>query len=294
MVEFTVYKKTGGSLIMRSGKLLKIAAVLFVITCFSIQAFAGPLPKPTSKNAEAQKEIDAAWLLYKTDSNAELYKKCVDHMEKANKLDPKNHMLLTDLSRYYWNYGDELPKKTEEQQEKLEGIYNTGLDYAEQSLDVKDTADGHYWLAVNKAASKEFSSIFSQAASFPSIYSHSDKVKALDNDYYFGASGRLWTEVLTRVPKAVVELVNWDVQEAVDDINQSIEKEPGFLDNYLYKARFIYKYFDQKEEALAIMDHILKQDAKTLMPKEETANRTCQKDTRNLWKEITGKDYPNK
>jgi tetratricopeptide (TPR) repeat protein len=242
----------------------------------SAPAFPGALPKPASSNADAQKLIDQAWELFRTD------------------LDPKNHMILTELARYYWEYGNNLPKQTEAQQDKLVDLYEKGLDYADQSLDVKETVGGHYWFAVNRAASKEFSSIVTQAAAFPSIYSHSEKVGELDEDYYYGASGRLWSEVLVRVPKAVVELVGWNVQDAVDDINESIKKEPGYLNNHLYKARFINSYFGKKDEALELLDHVLKQDAKTLLPGEETSNRVAQRKARELWKEITGKDYPDK
>ena len=152
----------------------------------------------------------------------------------------------------------------------------------------------HYWYAVNRASSKEFSSIVMQAAAFPSIYSHSDKVGEIDEDYYYGAYGRLWSEVLVRTPKVVVELVGWDMQEAVDDINDSIEKEPRYLNNHVYNARFLDSYFGNKEEALKLLDHVLKQDSKTLLPEEQTSNRVAQREARGLWKDITGKEYPAK
>lgn len=256
-------------------------------------AGAGGLPKPRSDQPEAQKLIDQAWELSHTGSTAEIYKQCADWLKQADQIDPNNDTILTDLSRYLWNWGDNLPKQTKEQQAKLEGIYAEGLAAAEKSLAVKETVAGHYWYAVNKAASLEFSSIFVQAAGFPTILKHSDYVSEHDPDYYYGASGRLWSEILVRVPKVVVKMVGYDVQQVVDDINDSIKKDPGYLDNYVYKARFVNTYFGNKDEALALLDQALKQDP-AVIPEEVTANRVAQQDARDLWKKITGKDYPEK
>jgi tetratricopeptide (TPR) repeat protein len=274
-------------------KLLKSASVLAITVIFAATAFAKPHPKPVSSVPEAQKYIDRAWELENTGASQAIYKQCIELMEKANKADPENPMVLVDLARYHWSYGDELPKETEQQQEKLEDIYEQGLEYAERSLELKETPAAHYWTAVNLAASKEFSSIFSQAAAFPSIYGHSEDVKKLDPDYDYGAPGRLWSEVLTRVPKTVVEMVGWDVNEAVDEINTAIAKHPKYIENYEYKARFYYNYFEDKEEALKILEKGISIDPAS-MPEAETANRTSLKKCKSLWKKITGKEYPQK
>jgi len=269
-------------------------ALLGILTLLpAAAALAGALPKPVSKNAEAQKLVDQAWALEKQDSTAAIYKQCVGLAEQAVKLDPQNDMLLVDLSRYWWNYGDNLPKATKEQQAQLEEIYAKGIAEAEKSLAIKETVPGHYWLAVNKASSLEFSSIFSQVAGFPTIYSHSDYVTTNEPDYYYGAPGRLWSEILTRVPKVVVKMVGWDVNEAVGLINDAIKLEPRYLDNYVYKARFYWVYFVDKDEALKNLELALSADPSAL-PEAATANRVAQRDAKELWKKITGKDYPSK
>jgi len=278
---------------MNRSFLLKTIAAIIVSGLLALPVLAGGLPKPTSKKPEAQKLIDQAWALEKKDSNAEIYKQCIALMEKANQIDPNNPGILTDLARYWWNYGDNLPKQTAEQKKRLEGIYEKGMAYAEKSLKIKETSGGHYWYAVNKAASLEFSSMISQAAAFPSIYKHSQWVTDHEPNYYYGAPGRLWSEVLTRVPKKVVEMVHWNVQEAVDEINKAIKIEPRYFDNYVYKARFLYKYFGNKQEALKLLDYVLKQSP-NVFPEEITANKVSQRDARILWKQITGKEYPAK
>jgi len=270
---------------------MTVGTVLALAGLVSMAAVAGGLIKATSANAEAQKLIDQAWALERTDSTADIYKQCVALIEQADKLDPNNPEIIIELSRYTWNYGDNLPKDTDEQKKTLEGLYGQGLDYAEKSLKIKETVGAHYWLAVNKSASLEFSNILSQAAAFPSIYSHSQYVTNNEPNYYYGAAGRLWAEILSRVPKKVVELVNWDVNEAVAEIDKAIVAEPRYFDNYLYKARFFHVYFGNDEEALKLLDEMLKKDP-NVFPEEINANKVSQRDGKDLWRKITGKEYP--
>ena len=132
------------------------------------------------------------------------------------------------------------------------------------------------------------------AAAFPRLKITSDWVNDRDPQYFYGAIGRLWSEILTRVPKAAVKLVGWSVQDAVDQINDSIKIAPGYLDNYAYKARFYHNYFGDDKTALTLLDYELKQDPNTVMPSEITRNKVSQRDAREFWKKITGKDYPNR
>jgi len=268
-------------------------AIMVAMLVLGARAFAGPLVEPKSGNAEAQKLIDQAWTLDHTDSSAQIYKQCSSLLEQAAKLDPNNQDMQSELSRYLWEYANRMPKETKDQQKFLVGIYTKGLVAAEQSVKLKETPAGHYWLAVNKSASLEFSSIVEQAAGFPTIIRNSNWVRDHEPSYYFGANGRLLTEILTRVPKIVVRMVGWNPQDSLDRITTAIKEEPKYFDNYLYKARFLYVYYENKDEALKILDYELKQDSNA-MPSEVVANKSSQRDARELWKKITGKEYPNK
>jgi tetratricopeptide (TPR) repeat protein len=270
-----------------------IGLALFVLAV-SLPTWAGGLIKPVSKKPEAQKLIEKAWALQATEYNTANFRQCIAWMEQADKLDPNNNSILTDLSRYYWQLGDSLPKQTPEQQKKLMELYTHGKDLANTSMKIRETPDGHYWYAVNLAASLEFSSILSQAAAFPAIYSHTQYVLKHDPDYDYGAPGRLWAEILSRVPKKVVETVGQKyVDEAVREIDRSLKKFPLMIDNYVYKARFTYNYYGDKETALKLLDTALKMDPNAV-PDEVTPNRTAQRTGRQLWKTITGKEYPQR
>jgi tetratricopeptide (TPR) repeat protein len=270
---------------------MAIALAMAAAFC-ALPVFAGGLVKAVSKNPEAQKLIDQAWAMEKEESNAEVYKKCIPLLEQADRLDPENPEILSELSRYYWSYGDWLPKETHEQQRSLERIYDKGLSAADKSLKLKETSVAHYWCAVNKAAGKEFSSIFAQAAAFPAIYEHYKYVATNDPDYYYGGAGRLWSEVLSRVPKQLVEIVGRKyLDEAMQQIDRAIKQEPRFMDNYVYKARFMHVFYGNNEEALRLLDTEMKMHL-NCFPEEIAANRVSKDSARQLWKEITGKEYP--
>jgi tetratricopeptide (TPR) repeat protein len=272
---------------------LTVATAVFLLGA-SLPALAGGLYKPASQKPEAQALIDKAWALQMADYTTANFEQCIAGMEQADKLDPNNPSILTDLSRYYWQYGDSLPKQTPEQQKKLVGLYTHGKDLADKSLKIKETADGHYWYAVNLAASLEFSSFLSQAAAFPAIYSHTQYVLKHDPDYDYGAPGRLWAEILSRVPKSVVETVGRKyVDEAAREINRALKKWPLMICNYVYKARFIYHYYGDREGALRLLDQAMKMDVNAV-PGEVASNKAEQRNGRLLWKAITGKEYPQR
>jgi hypothetical protein len=267
------------------------AAVMALVSWSAL--WAGGLPKPASQNALANQLIDQAWQLDRSQSGAAIYQQCLDLLEQADKLDPNNPHLLTELSRLTWKYGAALPRNTDDQRDKIEEIYEQGMAHAERSLAIKETVGGHYWHAINHSATLEFCTIIGQAAAFPSIYGHYLYMDDHGPDYYYGAAARLWIDLLARMPKQVVESADWDLQEAMKDLDHAIAAEPRFLENYLTKARFHYYYHDDREGALKLIGQALRQDPQ-VFPEEAMNNKYTQQSARKLWKEITGQEYPRK
>lgn len=277
---------------MKYRVLLAITVLIAVLAAGP--AIAGGIAKGVSKVPAAQALIDQAWAQEKADVTAASWKKCIGILEQAEKLDPNNWMILVDLSRYWWEYSNQLPKQTEAQQKQLVSQYSRGVNYAERSLKLKETSAGHYWLAVNKASTLEWSSIFGQVAAFPGLYKDYRWVVDHDPDYFYGAAGRFWVEVLSRIPKAVIETLGQKyLDEAVAQINRAIQKEPRYLHNFVYKARFMWTFYQDKEAALKLCDQALKADPNAL-PDSVTDNKQAQREARELWKKITGKEYPQR
>jgi len=270
------------------------ATIVVSLLAATLPAFAGGLVKATSKNPEAQKLIDQAWVLENTDYSAEIFKQCFSWMEEADKLDPNNPEILVDLSRYYWEHGDLLPKQTPEQKKSLVELYEKALKAAEKSLKLKETPAAHFWCAASKGAIKEFGSILAQAGAFSYVLRHTQYVMKHDRGYDYGAPGRLWAEVVSRVPKILVVMTGQKyVAEVEQGINWAIKEWPCIVDNHLYKARFMYTYYGDKEAALNLLETVMKTDP-NCMPDKTTRIRVTQRYGRELWKTITGKEYPER
>jgi hypothetical protein len=95
-------------------------------------------------------------------------------------------------------------------------------------------------------------------------------------------------------PKKLVEIIGRKyLDEAMQQIDRAIKQEPRFMDNYVYKARFIYVYFDGTQTALKLLDTEMKMDL-NCFPEEVATNRASKDTARQLWKEITGKEYPQR
>jgi tetratricopeptide (TPR) repeat protein len=272
-------------------KVMGLAALAAVISCALIASAREP-KKAVSKNAEAQKAIDAAWKAVDDEINLKNVDAAVKELEKARKLDPNNVDLLNELADQYYYHGELMPRKTDADYDARNVWFEKGYEAASASLKIKETAGGHYWAAANLAAENENSTIVGQVYIFPELKEHMDWIDKNDPNYKYRASARFWSRVVVRVPEAVIKRVGQDPEQVYQWMEQAIKAEPRFLDNYVYKAEFLWAR-GKKAEALATLDTCLKMDPNAF-PEERAYNKYAQSRARGLWKEWTGKEYPNK
>ena len=72
----------------------------------------------------------------------------------------------------------------------------------------------------------------------------------------------------------------------------NIEKWPNYFDNYTYLAR-VYVWAGKKDKALDMLEFVLSHDP-NIMPEEKAENARQQKIAREMWKEYTGRGYPER
>jgi tetratricopeptide (TPR) repeat protein len=257
-----------------------------------VAAHAREPQKPLSRNPEAQKLIDQAWAGLDQEMSLKTIDQAIALEEKAVALDSKNADLLAELADEYWQRGDLMPKKNSADYDARNVYFQKGLDTAKKSLAIKETAAGHYWTATNLASTDENASIFKQVSIFLEISRHMDWIDLNAKGYKYGATARFWSEVSTRVPGAVIKLVGKDPNENYQKLEDAIKTQPGFLQNYRYKANFQH-HQGKKEDALKTLDQVLKMDPNAFPP-ERAYNLFDQGRARELWKEWTGKDYPQR
>lgn len=276
---------------MRFKRLAGLIAIVAVIACaFALQA--REPEKATSENSKAQEYIDKAWNSVDENINMQNVKQAVNYLEKARKLDPDNPEILVELADQYYYRGELLPRKTDEDYEARSKWFKKGLEAAKQALKIKENAAAHYWVAANKAAMNENASIFTQVRMFPDLMGHMEWIEEHNPDYKYGAQARFWSRVAARVPGPVQSAVDMGPEDVYPKLDQAIKNHPHFIDNYVYKAEFMYA-IDNKEQAIDVLDKALKMDPDAL-PREKAYNKYAQERARKHWKEWTGKEYPNR
>lgn len=276
---------------MKENKLFLAALVFILSFLMAMPAGAWERKRIICRNPEAQKLADQLYdMLIKEKSQANA-KKAIELMEKASQIEPANDQLWIELSGDTWEYFDSLPKAAKPEQDIRLAGFNKGVAAAEKALAIKETAAANFWWACNKASAGEMIGIMKSIPIFPQLMKHSEKCDKMDPDYGIGATARFWSEVIARVPDIAVKAVGMKKEDAVIAIEAQIKKSPQYLNNYLFDARYMLR-LNRKEDALKILDVCLKADPKAGKPEWYSENVVTQRDSKKLWKEITGKEYP--
>jgi tetratricopeptide (TPR) repeat protein len=97
--------------------------------------------------------------------------------------------------------------------------------------------------------------------------------------------------VVIRTPAIVIRIVGEDPEQIFGALEEAIQAEPRFIDNYVYRAEF-YRHMGKEGEALESLNRALKMDPEAF-PEELAYNRYAQRKARGMWKEWTGRDYPD-
>jgi tetratricopeptide (TPR) repeat protein len=90
--------------------------------------------------------------------------------------EPENVRALYELSKVYYQLGDEAESKNE----KLE-LYEMGMEYGEKAKEINDdAADAHFWYMVNLGRIGQTKGVLHSLGSVPTIRKEIDKVLKID------------------------------------------------------------------------------------------------------------------
>ncbi len=248
--------------------------------------------KPKSSNPLAQKLVDQAWAALDYKMGILQLDQAIGYLERALALDPNNPEILVEIAGEYFQRGYQMPHSNDLEIQACNVYFEKGYQAAAKALSIKESPGAHYWLAANLGLLKQHESFMSQASILPEINSHLDWINSNHKNYRYGISARYWSGIITRAPGVIVRMMGEDPQQVYQDLEISIKAEPRYLENYIFKAEFIY-YVGKKSEALDVLDQVLKMDPDAF-PGERAHNRHTQKTARGYWKEWTGKEYPER
>jgi len=248
--------------------------------------------KPKSQNPAAQKFIDKAWTALDQNMTTKEIDTAIKHLEKAVELDPNNDLLLCELAGEYFQRGYQMPDDDKKQIEARNVFFEKGYEAAQKANGIRESAGSHGWTAANLGSLKQHSSFITQAAILPELNSHLDWITQNDKDYKYGFVTRFWTGIMSRAPDMILDMLGEAPEGIFQDQLKAVEKEPRYVENYIYLAEF-YNSVRKKDEALKWLEKGIQIDPESF-PEERAYNRYMQKNAKVFWKEWTGKDYPAK
>lgn len=266
--------------------------VALVLSGWSSGVEAREPARPTSDNPEAQALLDRAWAALDEELTLPRIDEAIRCLEKALAQDPENPEILVELADEYYQRGEQMPSGSGEDFRARAAYFLKGLETAEKALQIRESAAAHYWVAANLAASCEDRGRLRQAMIFPRLNAHINWIEANDRHYKYGAIARFWSRVVTRIPAVVVRMVGEDPDRIFAALEEAIQSEPRFLDNYVYQAEFLH-HMGRREEALEVLGHVLRMDPDAF-PEERAYNRYAQEKALRYWKTWSGKEVPER
>lgn len=278
---------------MRKAGLSMLAAAFLTMAALN-PAQAWEQKRIECKKPEAQKLTDRLYELLSKDVSKVAYKKAVELMEKAVKIEPENDQLWVELSGDYWEYADKLPKETDEQKNIRIEWFTKGIEAAEKAMELKESAGAHFWYATNLGARGEMKGIIRSVPLFPTLVKHMDRCDELDPDYLDGGTARFWSEVITRVPNLALKLAGMSKEAAIEDLKNAIKKNPLYFNNRIFYARYLLR-LEENEKALEQLEFVLSHSPEAIdKPALRSQNRADVTEAHKMWVEITGKPYPKR
>jgi len=211
-------------------------------------------------------------------------------LEQAAELDPGNEEVWIRISWNYFLLGDDLEKDLKEERRAL---FEKGKAAGEKAMQINNrSSGGMYWYTVNLASAGEMKGILSSLSLAGELFSNINRIDRRDPYYYYGATRRFGSEIFVRVPTWLTERFGFKAEYIEEDLLMNIEKWPNFFDNYTYLAR-VYVWSGQMEKALEMLEFVLSHSP-DIMPEERAENAKQQEIAKEMWKEYTGKEYPEK
>ena len=245
------------------------------------------------QKAQADQLYKQALGMLKEDLASNTLTQAVALLEKAAELDPSNEQVWIQIAWRYWMLGDELPKETGEQKDARLKLFEKGMAAGQKAIELNPkSVGGLYWHTVNMASAGEMRGILSSLSMAGTLFGNMSRVDRRDPYYLYGATRRFGSEVFVRVPTWLSEQCGFKPEYLEEDLLMNIERWPDYFSNYIYLAH-VYSWNKDQEKALNMLDYVLSHDP-AVMPEEKADNALQQKAARKMWKELTGKEYPER
>lgn len=270
--------------------------ISFVSFCFVILFF---FRASAQKKADPTKDLDAkrlygqAMAILSESLDEKSLREAIPLLERAVELEPLNEEYWIELSRRYWILGDDLPKASSEEKKRRLELFEKGMKAGEMAMRINPkSVGGMYWYTVNLASSGEMKGVLTSLWMAGTLFGNMGRVDRRDPYYLYGATRRFSSEVFVRIPRWLTERFGFKAEYIEEDLLDNIQRWPNYFDNYVFLAR-VYWWNGEKDKALKQLQYVLSHSP-DLMPNEKAENKRQQRIAKEMWKEYTGKEYPER
>lgn len=182
--------------------------------------------------------IDKANELYETRHlNAENLEESRDILQGIVDSEPDNVRALYELSKVYYQLGDEAETKDE----KLK-LYNTGKEYGKKAKKIDDnSAQSHFWYMVNLGRIGQTKGVLHSLGSVPEIKKEIDKVLKIDSMHTGALDARAM--LYYELPG----LLGGNLNKSIEALNKGIELDSNYALLYVDMGKVYIKKKDYEK-----------------------------------------------
>lgn len=182
--------------------------------------------------------IDVANELYETRHLVpENLEKSRDILQGVLDSEPENVRALYELSKVYYQLGDEAGKKDE----KLK-LYNAGKEYSKKAKKLDDnSADAHFWYVVNLGRIGQTKGVLHSLGSVPEIKKEIDKILDIDSTH----TGAL--DVKAMLYYELPGLLGGNLNKSMEALNKAIAFDSNYALLYVDMGKVYIKKKDYEK-----------------------------------------------
>ncbi len=182
--------------------------------------------------------IDVANELYETRHLVpENLEKSRDILQGVLDSEPENVRALYELSKVYYQLGDEAEKKDE----KLK-LYNAGKEYSKKAKKLDDnSADAHFWYVVNLGRIGQTKGVLHSLGSVPEIKKEIDKILDIDSTH----TGAL--DVKAMLYYELPGLLGGNLNKSMEALNKAIAFDSNYALLYVDMGKVYIKKKDYEK-----------------------------------------------
>ncbi|UCG91793.1 MAG: hypothetical protein JSV97_12095 [candidate division WOR-3 bacterium] len=182
--------------------------------------------------------INAANELFETRHvDPENLEKSRDILQNVLDSEPDNVRALYELSKVYYQLGDEAEKK----EEKLK-LYNTGKEYSKKAKKLDDnSADAHFWYVVNLGRIGQTKGVLHSLGSVPEIKKEIDKILEIDSTH----TGAL--DVKAMLYYELPGLLGGNLNKSMEALNKAIAFDSNYALLYVDMGKVYIKKKDYEK-----------------------------------------------